>query len=64
MNDVEKIAIEVALFYNSLMNNGLDSFVASQLTSTFLATRMQFGRFPEDSQIIPIMEQLKDEPKQ
>jgi len=61
MNDVQKIATEVATFYSALLEAGIDSFVATQLAGTFLATRMQYGRYPEESPIIPFMETLDEQ---
>lgn len=61
MNDVQKIASEVATFYKELLEAGVSDFVATQLAGTFLATRMQYGKYPEESPIIPIMEKLDEQ---
>jgi hypothetical protein len=60
MNDIQKIASEVATFYHALVENGVDAYTASMLTGTFLTARMQYGKFPEDSPIIPIPIQVGD----
>lgn len=53
MNDIEKIAMEVATFYHALLDNEVDAYTSSMLTGTYLTTRLQYGKFPEDSPIIP-----------
>ena len=56
MNDVQKLAAEVATFYHALMEAGISDFVATQLCGTFLSARLQFGRYPAESPIIPVQE--------
>lgn len=53
MNDIEKIALEVATFYHKLVDLEVDAYTASMLTGTYLTTRLQYGKFPEDSPFIP-----------
>ncbi len=54
MDDIEKIALEVSTFYHALIQNGVDSYTATMLTGTFITSRMQFGKYPDESPIIPL----------
>jgi hypothetical protein len=53
MNEVELLATEVSAFYHTLMKNNIDAFTAAQLTASYIATRLQYGKFPEESPFIP-----------
>jgi len=54
MNDIQIIASEVATFYHALLENEMDAYTASMLAGNFLNVRLQYGKFPEESPIIPI----------
>ena len=56
MNDIQIIASEVATFYHALLENEIDAYTASMLTGNFLNIRLQYGKFPEESPIIPMPE--------